>query len=191
MRTFTSLMTLGLVLLMSSADAQAQYPQNDELHARHGAFDEPRTSPNRSAETAFGDGRIVLEWGAPSVKERALYGGLVPEGRVWRTGANEATVIHFDEDVLVQGQPLPAGSYALFTIGSETEWTFIFNKVHQQWGAFSYDEEQDALRVTATPTEAEHQEELLFTFVDLEGPVTRVQLNWGTVEAGFDVAPGE
>jgi hypothetical protein len=175
--------------LSAGVDASAQYRKNDEFHAGHQKFDDPaRTSPNRSAEIEFGSGHATIEWGAPSVRDREVYGRLVPEGSVWRAGANEATVIHFDDDVRVEGEPLDAGSYALFSIGSPDEWTFIFNTVSQQWGAFSHDSERDALRVTVSPGEGVHQEELQFSFVDTDENSITVRMRWGTVSVDFDVA---
>lgn len=84
----------------------------------------------------------------PSARGRVMIGGKEPFGQVWRTGANAATTIEFEKDVLINNKPLAAGKYALFTIPGETEWVVIFNKVFEQWGAYNYDPSQDALRVT-------------------------------------------
>jgi hypothetical protein len=85
------------------------------------------------------------------VKGRTIWGDLVPYGKVWRTGANEATTIETNKDIMIQGQKLPAGKYALFTIPGETEWTWIFNSVWDQWGAYKYDGSKDVLRITTKP----------------------------------------
>ena len=164
----------------------AQYRANDELHASRGAqlFDDPaRVSPNRTESTSLGDLDIVLEWGAPSVRGRLVSGGLVSTYKVWRTGANEATTIHFSEDVLVEGEPLAAGTYSLFTIGGKKKWTFIFNSDAQQWGAFTYDRKKDVLRVKVDPQQLDHQEELFFSFLDASDQGTTMQLRWGTTGA--------
>jgi Protein of unknown function (DUF2911) len=183
-----SLVLIALFLLLPVA-ADAQYRRNDELHATKQAYDSPeRVSPSRRAALEFGTGEIVLEWSAPSVRERQLLGNLVPTDNVWRTGANEATVIHFDDDVLVEGEPLAAGSYALFTIGGEKEWTVIFNSEAQQWGAFSRDPEKDVLTVKTAAGEGEHQEELLLSIVPVNEGNARVELAWGTLRTGFDVS---
>jgi hypothetical protein len=107
------------------------------------------------------------------VKGRAIYGGLVPYGQVWRAGANDATTIEFSKDVLVQGKKLPAGTYSLFTIPTEKDWTVIFNKTAKQWGAYKYDDKQDALRVTATPRKAATMTEALVYEVTKSGIVLR------------------
>ncbi|MCI5081081.1 MAG: DUF2911 domain-containing protein [Saprospiraceae bacterium] len=98
---------------------------------------------------------FTLVYGSPSVKEREIWGGLVPYGQVWRTGANEATTIEFANDVKVEGQNLPAGKYAIFTINEADKTTVVFNKVHEQWGAYDYDEAEDALRVEVMPKSLE------------------------------------
>lgn len=77
-----------------------------------------------------------------------MLGGNNPFGEVWRTGANEATTVEFEDDVRIEGEALPEGKYALFTIPDEDQWVIIFNKAHDQWGAYNYDPGEDALRVT-------------------------------------------
>ena len=184
-------LVFAAMLIVSSATAQ--YRQNDELHASHGSFDNERRSPNRSAGTDLDESKITIEWSAPSARGRVLFGRLIPPGRVWRTGANEASVIHFDDAVLIEGEELPAGNYALFTIGSPEEFTFIFNSVSQQWGSFSHDVDKDALRVTVETLTGEHQEEMLFSFRNSTADETDVYLNWGTISTSFNVrlAPGD
>ncbi len=176
-----------IFVLVNPWSSEAQYRRNDKLHAGHQAYDSPeRVSPSRSATLAFGTGEIVVEWSAPSVRHRQLLGRLIPSERIWRTGANEATVIHFDDDVIIGRDSLAAGSYALFTIGGEEEWTFIFNSESQQWGAFSHDPEHDALRIQVIPTSGDHQEELAFALSSTTKETARVVLSWGTIRVGFD-----
>jgi hypothetical protein len=86
----------------------------------------------------------------PSARGRVMIGGKEPFGQVWRTGANAATTIEFDKDVLIEGKKLPAGKYSLFTIPGGKEWTIIFNKIQEQWGAYNYNQAEDALRVKVT-----------------------------------------
>lgn len=137
----------------------------------------PRTSPNAVISQTVGVSDVTLRYGRPGVREREVFGDLVPYGEVWRTGANEANAITFSDDVMVQGQPLEAGTYALFTIPGEGEWTVIFNN-SQQWGAFNYDEAQDALRVTVTPEEAHPHELLSFHFTDVTDTTATLALHW-------------
>ena len=99
--------------------------------------------------------------------------GFVPHSKIWRTGADEATTFAVDKDINVEGKKLAAGTYSLFTIPGEAEWTFVFNKVAKQWGAYRYDKGQDALRVKVKPAAAEHVEELTFK---IKG--NKVVLHW-------------
>ncbi|MCB2409247.1 DUF2911 domain-containing protein [Hymenobacter lucidus] len=130
-------------------------------------------SPAATATGKIGAATVTVKYSSPSVKGRQIYGGLVPYGQVWRAGANEATTVEFSKDVMVQGKKLPAGTYAFFAIPTEKDWTVIFNKTAKQWGAFKYDEKQDALRVTATPRKAATMTEGLVYEVTKDGLVLR------------------
>ena len=106
------------------------------------------------------------------------------EGKVWRTGANEATTFTVDKDVSIEGKNLPAGTYSLFTIHSGDEWTIIFNKKWDQWGAFDYKQADDILRVKAKPVKAAAFSEKFTITIDKKG---KVDLLWGDIQVGFDV----
>lgn len=155
------------------------------LEAQRGD-DSNRLSKNGRTESEIEGVTVTIDYGRPSVKDRVIWGGLVPYERVWRTGADEATTITFSDDVTIGGETLAAGSYSLFTIPGEEAWTVIFNRVAQQWGAFNYDESQDALRVTATPQPTEFVE----TFeIGIEGP--DVILRWAELAVPFTIAASE
>ncbi len=94
---------------------------------------------------------IEIVYSRPGVKDRAIFGGIVPYGQVWRTGANGATKITFSTPVKLNGNDIPAGTYALFTIPGADEWTVIINKGVDQWGAFQYDAKSDVARFKVTP----------------------------------------
>ncbi len=128
---FTFLLTVGLAGMVQ---AQKNQP-----------------SPPATASGEIGGASVEIKYFAPSARGRTIMGELVPYGQVWRTGANNATVITVSSDVKVEGKTLPAGTYSLFTIPGQKEWTIIFNKVAEQWGAFNYDQAEDALRVTVSP----------------------------------------
>jgi Protein of unknown function (DUF2911) len=112
-----------------------------------------RPSPPAEVTAMIDSAKVNINYSSPSVKGREIWGGLVPYNQVWRTGANEATVFETNKDLMINKQKLPAGKYGLFTIPGEKEWTFIFNSVWDQWGAFKYDASKDVLRITAP---AEH-----------------------------------
>jgi hypothetical protein len=141
---------------------------------------------NRPSPTAITSGKvngatIILHYGSPSVRGRAVWaatGTIAPYGKIWRSGANEATTFETDKDISVEGKTLPAGKYSFFTIPDEKEWIVIFNKVSSQWGAFKYDPAQDILRVTAKPKKSAQLNERLIYDVTGKGVVLR----WENVE---------
>lgn len=145
--------------------------------------DSKRKSKNGMTSGTLDGVAVTLEYGRPKVNDREIFGGLVPYGKVWRTGADEATTITLGADAKIEGQALAAGTYSLFTIPGEKEWTIIFNKVSEQWGAYDHDSKQDALRITVEPTKADHTEELTFAIGDGD-----VALHWADLAVSFSVA---
>ncbi len=145
--------------------------------------DTKRKSKNGKVEGTIDEVNVTLEYGRPKVKDRQIWGGLVPFDKVWRTGADEATTFAITKDINVEGKKLAAGTYSLFTIPGEAEWTIIFNKVAKQWGAFRYDSGEDALRVKVKPAAAEHVEEMTFK---IEG--NKVVLYWEKLSVPFAVS---
>lgn len=113
---------------------------------------------------------------------------IVPYNHVWRAGANEATVFQATDDVLVNGQPLKAGTYSLEAIPGKDEWTIVFNSDTGQWGAFSYDSKKDVLRVKAKPqTGNESQEWLMYTFDPVTANTATANLRWEKVNVPFTI----
>jgi hypothetical protein len=145
--------------------------------------DTNRKSKNGKTEGVVDGVETVLEYGRPKVKDREIWGGLVPYNKVWRTGADEATTISFSADVKIEGKALPKGKYAFFTIPGEEKWTIIFNKIAKQSGAFGYDESQDALRVEVVPVSGAHVEEMTFI---IEG--SSIVLVWEKLRVSIGIA---
>ncbi len=151
-----------------------------------------RKSPPATTSANIGAMKIVINYSQPGVKGREIWDNLVPYDKIWRTGANEATTFEISQDGMVEGQMLPAGRYALFTIPGEEAWTFIFNKQPDQWGAYNYDESEDALRVTVKPEPAPFTERLTFRILEKqEQPGGWVTLFWDEQSAGFHLQPAE
>jgi len=121
------------------------------LPAQDGELTFPQLSPGASIKQTVGLVDVEVEYSRPSMRGRKIFGGLVPYGEVWRTGANAATKLTFGADVKLDGHAVPAGSYALVTIPGETEWTVILSKVTGDWGAYAYDEKNDLLRLKVKP----------------------------------------
>jgi hypothetical protein len=113
----------------------------------------PAASPACTIKQRVGLTDIEVIYSRPSKKRREIFGSLVPYGKVWRTGANAATKITFSTDVKLNGNDVPAGTYALFTIPGADEWTVIINKVANQSGAFQYDEKTDLVRFKVNPVQ--------------------------------------
>ncbi|MFN3851701.1 MAG: DUF2911 domain-containing protein [Spirosomataceae bacterium] len=142
-----------------------------------------RPSPPAQATATFGGKIITIDYGQPSVKGREIFGKLVPYGQVWRAGANETTVFTLSADATVEGQKLAAGKYAFFVIPNEKEWTIIFNKTIK-WGAFSYNQDEDVLRVNVPAQKAKSFAEKLTYEISNKGVVT---LTWENTTASFKV----
>ena len=147
----------------------------------------PRTSPRASVMQSVAGTEIHIAYGRPGVKERKIWGALVPNGRVWRAGANEATTFTFNRDVQIEGHALPAGTYTFFAIPGDAEWTLIFNRVPRQWGAFNYNPAFDALRFTAKPVEGAHEEYLRYDIEPDGTNAARVTLGWEKRRIGFRI----
>ena len=144
----------------------------------------PRTSPPAMISQSIGYTTVTVEYSRPGVKDRRIWGGLVPLGKVWRAGANEATVVEFSTDVKVNGHPLPKGRYGFFIVPDEKEWTLIFSKVSKTWGAFTYDEKDDALRVQVPPRGVEFTERVEYGFDDLTDSSATMFMKWETRKVG-------
>jgi len=141
--------------------------------------------PALAKETLKTGATISIDYSQPAVKGRTIGKDLEPmEGKVWRAGANEATVFATDKDVKIEGKTLPAGKYGLFTVNNGNEWTIIFNKTWSQWGAFNYKEADDALRVKVKSEKADKFAERLSYTIDKDG---KVVLLWGDLAVKFKV----
>jgi hypothetical protein len=171
----------------------------------------PRPSQKASVMQSVGVTDITITYSRPGVKNRTIWGDppagaaagtatlddararaanapIVPYGHVWRTGANEATTFTVTDDVLVNGQPLKAGTYSLHTIPGRDEWTIIFNGDPGQWGSFTYDEKKDVLRVKAKPQAASESQEWLAFQIDPAGESSaRVNIRWEKLTVPFTV----
>ena len=144
-----------------------------------------RPSPPALATQKVGATTVSIDYSQPSVKGRTIGKDLEPmAGQVWRTGANEATVFEVDKDVMVEGKALPKGKYGLFTIVNGDDWTIIFNKTWNQWGAFKYQESDDALRVHVKGKKTETFAEKMSFNISAAGVVT---LLWGNIQVDFTV----
>ena len=175
-------------------------------------IDTPRPSPKASVMQRVGVTDITITYSRPKVNNRQIWGDplpeqtaqgeatldnqnqrpkgapIVPYGHMWRTGANEATQFVVTDDVLINGQKLPAGTYSLHTVPRKDEWTIVFNGTANQWGSFTYDPAKDTLRVKAKPEWVNDSQEFLAYEVEPVGDDSaRVNIRWEKISVPFTV----
>ncbi len=172
-----SLIVLTALALTTSAFAQQQVRT-------------PRSSPSASLTQTIGITDMTIKYSRPGVKGRAIWGGLVPYDKVWRAGANEATTITFSDDVTINGQKLPRGTYSLHTTPGQSSWKIHFNSVADQWGSYSYDPAKDVVVVTATPQTVPHTEWLTFDVPEMSTDKATFHIRWDKVAVPFTVETG-
>jgi len=131
---------------------------------------------------------IKVTYHRPLVNGRKIWGGLVPLGEVWRAGANENTTVEVSSDVTVEGQPLPKGIYGLHMIPTADTWTVIFSKMATAWGSYTYDQKEDALRVTVKPRPTEMEDALEYEFEDLKPESATMTLKWEKLAVPVKIA---
>ena len=172
---------LALCGILVAVQAPAQQRQPQHIYT-------PMASPHASVHQTIGVTEMSVDYHRPAVNDRDLWGSLIPYGQMWRTGANENTVVSFSTDVSVEGQALAAGSYGLHTIPGESEWEVVFSHDTSAWGSFAYDQAQDALRVQVTSGEAPFfQERLAFTFEDVDNEKATLALHWGNLRVPIQI----
>jgi hypothetical protein len=197
-KKFFRFAAVAILLALAAATAQAQLRT-------------PRPSQKASVMQTVGVTDITITYSRPGVKGRTIWGDppagasttaatlddararakdavIVPYGHVWRAGANEATQFAVSDDVMINGQPLKAGTYSLHAIPGKDEWTIIFNSDAGQWGSFTYDEKKDVLRVKAKPQMASDSEEWLqYTFDPVGETSAQINLRWERLRVPFTV----
>jgi hypothetical protein len=165
----------ALALLIGLFSAQKSFAQDNKS-----ALPSP---PANVTETLVSGAAIAISYSQPAVKGRTIGKNLEPmEGKVWRTGANDATVFETSKEISVEGKSLAAGKYGFFTIVKNGEWTIIFNKTWKQWGAYQYKEADDVLRIQVKGSKAPSFSERLTFLIDKSG---KVSLLWGDNQVSF------
>ncbi len=175
MKNLTMTLIAGVLLSLTPALAQAQLRL-------------PAASPTQTVTQDLGISKVTLVYQRPSINDRLIFGGLVPYNQVWRTGANNATALTFEDEFEVGGQKIPAGTYGLFTIPGEKQWTIILNKTANQWGAYQYKQEDDVVRFTVNPTRLDEKvESFTINFEDVTPSSLSVALAWENTKVKFPV----
>lgn len=141
-------------------------------------------SPKATAEGK----NVKVNYGQPSKRGRVIFGDLVPYGKVWRTGANEATEIYFEKDVVIDKKEIKAGTYSLFTIPKKDTWIIILNPSLGQWGSYEYEKikTKDVVNVEVPVKKIPTQEKLTFSFKDFKGG-TVLSIAWDDTEVELPI----
>lgn len=146
--------TIGLFVVCAVAGLCSCEPSNRE-----------RPSPLRADSVMKNNAWLKIEYSSPAVRERKIWGDLVPYGRIWRTGANQATLLSTETSIKLQGQNIDAGRYAVFTVPDSDTWEVILNSDFDQWGTYQYDSTLDVARFKVTPyTTRQMNERMKFYF---------------------------
>lgn len=177
------LITLSIFLIVSGLLLSQPATAQERNHERVWA------SPSAVAGQTIGLTQVEVTYGRPGVRERVLFAvdGLAPFDEVWRTGANESTVITFSDDIFVEGELVEEGVYSLYTIPGEDEWTIIIND-KLSWGT-QYDEAEDRLRVQVIPEESHFVEQMMIYFEDVTPESGTLYIHWGTTRVPVNLAP--
>ena len=139
----------------------------------------PAASQHATITQRVGLTDVSIDYSRPDVRGREIFGGLVPYGKVWRTGANQPTRIKFSDAVKIEGKDVPNGEYAFYTIPNKDEWTIILSKNLKLWGAYGYQPDADELRVTVKPTAlADPVESFTIGFDNLKDDGATISLTW-------------
>lgn len=147
----------------------------------------PRPSPNASVTQIIGVTEVTIHYSRPGVKNRIIWGELVPYNKVWRTGANEVTSITFSDPVKINGNNLDAGTYGIHTIPTETEWTILFSGNTEVGQSSEFNENNVMLRIKVKPQPAEFTERMIFTFSDVTDNSSFVNLIWDKLKVPFKI----
>ncbi len=149
----------------------------------------PPLSPPGEATVKFDDGKAVtIKYSRPSMRGRKIYGGLVPFGQVWRTGANDATSLTTDTDLDIGGTTVPKGSYTIYTLPGQNNWQLIVNKQTGQWGT-EYDQKQDLARIPMKVGQLPSGLEIFTIALDKTGQSAAVlKLDWENTTASVNIS---
>lgn len=150
-------------------------------------WSQQRKSPHESTSATIGKAEIEITYGRPYKKGREIFGGLEPYGKVWRTGADEATTFETSSDLMVGDIHVPAGKYSLFTIPDGDKWTLVLNETAEQWGAFKYDQGQDLGRTPMTVKTLNAPVEQLTIEIKPSGDKGVLSVTWDRASASVEI----
>ncbi|MEQ9591491.1 MAG: DUF2911 domain-containing protein [Cyclobacteriaceae bacterium] len=152
---------------------------------------ERRTSPLSMVTSRYKDTYLKITYSQPQAKERVVFGGLVPYGKVWRTGANEATELTVTHPITVNGTEINAGTYSIFTVPDKNKWTIIFNSDLGQWGSYNYNEKKDVIRFDVPVQKINQPEEAFKIQIDPLNNKAIVSMRWEHTQVSFEILYSE
>ncbi len=186
MRNFTIVLISTLLLACSTKDKEQDSHQHNTTELAPEA-QKPK-SPKTSAMAMVGGNHIHIDYSAPSVRGRQIFGGLVAYDEIWVTGAHKATSISFDKDVVIGGKQVPAGKYGFFTIPGKEKWVIILNKQWDMHLADDYQQSEDILRLEVVPETLETPAEvLIYTVTATDSKKATVSVAWDLVRISFEI----
>ncbi len=144
-------------------------------------------SPKSTISQTFSNIDVSITYSRPAVKGRKIFGSVVPYGKVWRAGANEATEISFSRDVLINNERIKAGNYSLFVEPHEKRWTLILNQIVNQWGVFNYEQSHDVIRFDIVPETVSHQEYLKYDLEQTSQHELNLSLQWDSLRVSVPI----
>ena len=183
-KIYSLALALAAAMLFAAPGAKAQFQNGGQSSLLR----VPLISQRALISQRIGITDITLTYHRPLVNGRPIWGKTVPYGDVWRAGANENTTIEFTDPVTIAGHPLPKGIYGLHMIPGENEWTIIFSNAATSWGSFTYDQKEDALRVTAKPQPSDFHEALAYDFDSLKPGSAMITMRWEKLAVPFEVS---
>ena len=186
---------ISSILIAFSLVAVACQPQKDQTaheHSTEGKSEAPvdtvRKSIPKEEHAQIAGTHFMIKYHAPGVRGRTIWGGLVPYGEVWVTGAHSATTLELDKDVMINGTKVPAGKYAFFTIPGQEKWTLILNKNWDQHLADDYDATEDIVRLDVIPeTLSSVQERLKYSIIDKGNSEASIDVSWEKVKVSLPI----
>lgn len=152
----------------------------------------PAASPSQVIKQNFALSSVEVAYSRPAIKGRTIFGDLVPYGKVWRTGANNATKITLGEDLSFEGHKVPAGEYALYTVPNKGQWEVVLNKGIKNWGDNGYKKEDDVARFTVKAEEMPFKvESFMITFDDVQASSMTMMIIWDNVAVPVQITAPE
>jgi hypothetical protein len=185
-----TLFTLLIAVAIFFSSCEPKKTTNEHQHDTNATAttktDTTKKSIPKEEHAQIGNAHVMIHYHAPGVRGRTIWGGLVPYGEVWVTGAHSATTFEVDKTFSVAGKEIPAGKYAIFTIPGQDKWTIIINKNWEQHLADEYDQKEDVVRLEVTPKQtAENQERLKYSIIPKDETNGSISIHWEKIKVSM------